>query len=1372
MPRLTKLVLGFIAALLCGSLFASTDSQLAMQSLNRMPLSFTKNMGQWDDRGLKIDRFLTPDGRFDLEAARRSGYQGPLDMKGFTSAFDTSSGQPIFRPASPASPTDNPDDIYWDNSISPCIAGVGGGVYAVVVYNGSLVVGGSFQVAGCVIANYIASWDGTAWSPLGSGVNNSVMALTVYNGHLIAGGWFTTAGGASASHIASWDGTAWSPLGSGINNNVMALTVYNGHLIAGGWFTTAGGTSANNIASWDGTAWSPLGSGMNSYVYALTVYNGNLIAGGYFTTAGGTSANRIASWNGTSWSPLGSGMNGSYGVYALTVYNGNLIAGGEFTTAGGTSASYIASWDGTAWSPLGSGMNAWVSALTVYNGHLIAGGLFNAAGGTSASYMASWNGTAWSPLGSGMNDYVWPLTVYNGNLIAGGEFTTAGGIGASYIASWDGTAWSALGSWMNNDVWSLTVYNGHLIAGGWFTTAGGASASHIASWDGTGWSPLGSGMNNDVWSLTVYNGHLIVGGHFTTAGGTSANYIASWDGTGWSPLGSGMNDYVWPLTIYNGHLIAGGYFTTAGGTSASHIASWDGTVWSPLGSGMNYTVVALTVYNGNLIAGGNFTTAGGAEANHIAAWDGAAWSPLGSGMSGSVAALTVYNGNLIAGGDFYWAGGTSASHIASWDGTAWSPLGSGMNSYVNALTVYNGNLIAGGDFTIAGNKVSAYLARYGDGAPPHIVLQPQTLNFVAPQSGDLPASQTITLTNTGGGTLNWYIDAQIPWLNISPFQGTSNSQQITVSINTTDLDPNTYHGTMTVTSSNADNSPQNMTVNYDVPPIVPVVLVHGWTGDSGDWSILKAWLTNDGYEYVFAADLHRCGHPSEAEFKSDISLMYKGNAEILSNQIEVYILSLPNEVRNRIQSIDIIGHSMGGLVSRRYIAQRAGDIWNSRKVRNLIMLGTPNNGSELASKPKFPREWCPTGPAWEELQEKWMTKFNAETGDNSETNYFAVWGSKGIQKTFWGEKYPCYPWAGFIARPNDGVVDKSRVVVRYSNGTYRYAHEFGRVLCHGDLKSDNEVYTSIIRPILQGSPPTKLAANSEAEEEMPPQLCYDAQDSVAAGAEKIGSFSVEANASVTICLFASDSTAAFALNSPSGAIFDSASTTVDSSVVFLRDGKGVTAFYLVNAESGTWQWKVGAQTSEPGYVNFAVLAVCENSLSVRGTQNNNYVFERDTLCLQVIVKDGGTGVTGLSVTATPIWNDGDTGSVVSLFDDGMHDDFSANDGIYGAKLIEQNAGVVEYKTAVRGTTSLGQISRFLSFYAYVKGISCGDANGDATVDISDAVYLIAYIFSGGSAPSPLLAGDANCDSTVDISDVVYLIAYIFSGGSAPCGGGK
>jgi len=63
---------------------------------------------------------------------------------------------------------------------------------------------------------------------------------------------------------------------------------------------------------------------------------------------------------------------------------------------------------------------------------------------------------------------------------------------------------------------------------------------------------------------------------------------------------------------------------------------------------------------------------------------------------------------------------------------------------------------------------------------------------------------------------------------------------------------------------------------------------------------------------------------------------------------------------------------------------------------------------------------------------------------------------------------------------------------------------------------------------------------------------------------------------------------------------------------------------------------------------------------------------------------------------------------------------------------------------------------------------CGDADGSGTVTISDAVYLINYIFSGGPAPNPLLSGDADCSGAVTISDAVYLINYIFSGGPAPC----
>ena len=63
---------------------------------------------------------------------------------------------------------------------------------------------------------------------------------------------------------------------------------------------------------------------------------------------------------------------------------------------------------------------------------------------------------------------------------------------------------------------------------------------------------------------------------------------------------------------------------------------------------------------------------------------------------------------------------------------------------------------------------------------------------------------------------------------------------------------------------------------------------------------------------------------------------------------------------------------------------------------------------------------------------------------------------------------------------------------------------------------------------------------------------------------------------------------------------------------------------------------------------------------------------------------------------------------------------------------------------------------------------CGDADGSRDVDIDDAVYLIAYIFSQGPPPVTEIGGDPDCSGLPDIDDVVYLIAFIFSGGPEPC----
>jgi hypothetical protein len=65
------------------------------------------------------------------------------------------------------------------------------------------------------------------------------------------------------------------------------------------------------------------------------------------------------------------------------------------------------------------------------------------------------------------------------------------------------------------------------------------------------------------------------------------------------------------------------------------------------------------------------------------------------------------------------------------------------------------------------------------------------------------------------------------------------------------------------------------------------------------------------------------------------------------------------------------------------------------------------------------------------------------------------------------------------------------------------------------------------------------------------------------------------------------------------------------------------------------------------------------------------------------------------------------------------------------------------------------------------GFRRGDANDDRLVDISDALFVLAYLFSGGRSPLYPAAADANADSAVEISDPIYLLDYLFSGGPEP-----
>jgi len=57
----------------------------------------------------------------------------------------------------------------------------------------------------------------------------------------------------------------------------------------------------------------------------------------------------------------------------------------------------------------------------------------------------------------------------------------------------------------------------------------------------------------------------------------------------------------------------------------------------------------------------------------------------------------------------------------------------------------------------------------------------------------------------------------------------------------------------------------------------------------------------------------------------------------------------------------------------------------------------------------------------------------------------------------------------------------------------------------------------------------------------------------------------------------------------------------------------------------------------------------------------------------------------------------------------------------------------------------------------------GDFNKDNNIDISDGVAILSFLFLGGSTNCKL-AGDTNKDGAIDVSDAIYILSFLFLGG--------
>jgi hypothetical protein len=104
---------------------------------------------------------------------------------------------------------------------------------------------------------------------------------------------------------------------------------------------------------------------------------------------------------------------------------------------------------------------------------------------------------------------------------------------------------------------------------------------------------------------------------------------------------------------------------------------------------------------------------------------------------------------------------------------------------------------------------------------PVIRVSPTSLNFKT-AAGVNPDPQTVNVDNFGGGTLNWEVSDDAPWLTVSPASGAAPSV-LTASVNAVGLPVGTYQATITIRSTNALNSPVIAPVTLTVAPVFDVI---------------------------------------------------------------------------------------------------------------------------------------------------------------------------------------------------------------------------------------------------------------------------------------------------------------------------------------------------------------------------------------------------------------------------------------------------------------------------------------------------------------------------------------------------------------------
>lgn len=418
----------------------------------------------------------------------------------------------------------------------------------------------------------------------------------------------------------------------------------------------------------------------------------------------------------------------------------------------------------------------------------------------------------------------------------------------------------------------------------------------------------------------------------------------------------------------------------------------------------------------------------------------------------------------------------------------------------------------------------------------------------------------------------------------------------------------------------------------------PVVLVHGLNSNTGTWSKYPGFLREINFTWK-AYPVHlQTGYSIASQQRS---ARLRENAQTLADWVEY--------VRRTEQTwhVDIVAHSMGGLISREYIHSFMPMAPDGRPtVGHLVMLGTPNRGSSCAHimlsanlVAGIPNLMAPL-----ELTPASVAKFNQRVYNQKGTKFSVLVGDNN--------KYKCELTN---LEPSDDVV-------LASSARYTFVHAYTDS-AHTDMTESHSDFTRFVMPMLLDRTHTArttprssvIFGAAQAQAGAPDALSQVESRDIAPGATLDIPLSMPQAERANVLVTAAEGVTA-TLRDPSGQAVATSAAGSPEARSWLR------SLAVERPAAGTWTLRLESAEAE---MTQAVVALQVAGGALTAVASAGEPDEDGRVALTLRLSDGGKPAAGARVSATLVGSDERLVSL-ELHDDGRHGDGAAGDGVYGA----------------------------------------------------------------------------------------------------------